>query len=421
MWKREMISVSQLVAVLARVVEADPVLQSVWVTGELVDVKPHPSSGHWYFTLGDQNARLRMVMFRQDAATLEGRPEVGQLVAVFGQVRVYRPQGTVQLYARRIEPLGAGAEQRALEELLARLRAEGLLSRPKRRLPTLPRAVGVVTSRDGAAVQDIITVASRRFPGLPLVVAPTAVQGQSAPTQIAAALARIAQHPRVDVVIVARGGGSREDLGAFNDERVVRAVFNCPKPVVSAVGHEIDTTLVDLVSDTRAPTPSAAAELAVPERAQLSRAVAVQRDRAARWLQARVAAHRRHLAGFLEHGVLRNPDRLLADRRVMVDRMRDRSETRFRWVVERRRRTVAELTSRLSGLDPTAVLARGFALVTDAAARPVTASGIARGQELTVAWADGAWRVAARTPLEAGETRTADGEARQDGRGDGPV
>jgi exodeoxyribonuclease VII large subunit len=188
-------------------------------------------------------------------------------------------------------------------------------------------------------------------------------------------------------------------------------VFNCPKPVVSAVGHEIDTTLVDLVSDVRAPTPSAAAELAVPERAQLAQAVAVQRDRAARWLQARVAEHRRHLAGFIAHGVLRNPDRLLADRRVTVDRLRERSEAGFRWVIERRRRTLADLTSRLRGLDPTAVLARGFALVTDAAAHPVTANGVAAGQELTVEWADGAWRVGALTPLAVRDSKTGDGEA----------
>jgi exodeoxyribonuclease VII large subunit len=394
-----MMTVSQLVAELSRAVEQAPALRSALVAGELVDAKLHPASGHWYLTLADAESRIRAVMFRQDALTLSFRPEVGQQVAMMGQVRVYRKDGAVQLYVRRMEPLGAGAEKRALEALVAKLRAEGILARPKRPLPLLPRAVGVVTSRDGAAVHDIISVAGRRFPGLTLVVAPTAVQGEAAPGQIAAALRRVVQHPRVDVVILARGGGSQEDLSAFNDERVVRAVAACPRPVVSAVGHDIDTTLVDLVSDLRAPTPSAAAEVVVPERGQLRGSLAQLTGRMVRVVAGRIERHRGQLRAYVDHGVLKSPERLVADRRVALDRLSDRAADRFRRLVERRRLRVAELASLVAGLDPTAVLARGFALVTDAGNRPVTAAGIAAGQDLAVRWADGRWAVTSREPL----------------------
>ena len=404
MWERSVITVSQLVGEMAHAVEDAPALQMRWVAGELVEAKHHPASGHWYLTLGDAASRLKAVMFRQDAQGLGFQPQAGQQVAVLGQVRVYRPQGSVQLYVKEMEPLGAGAEKQALEALLARLRAEGLLSRPKRPLPVLPRAVGVVTSRNGAAVHDIITVARRRFPGMPLVVAPTAVQGEAAPGGIVAALARIAAHPGVDVVIVARGGGSSEDLAAFNDERVVRAVHACPRPVVSAVGHEIDITLVDLVSDVRAATPSAAAELAVPEHGHLARQVAQLEQRAARWLSLRIAEQRRHVAGYVERGVLRSPERLLADRRVALDRWADRAADQYRWVVAGGSRRLSQWVNRLAGLDPTAVLARGFALVADEGGRPVTAESIAPGQLLNVRWRDGQWTATAgaRVPAAPG-------------------
>lgn len=398
MWERSLLTVSQLVGELAQVVEQAPALQMVWVAGELVDAKHYAASGHWYLTVGDAASRLKAVMFRQDAQTLAFQPQVGQQVALLGQVRVYRPQGSVQLYVKQMEPLGAGAEKKALEALVARLRAEGLLSRPKRALPLLPRAVGVVTSRSGAAVHDIVTVAHRRFPGLRLVVAPTAVQGEAAPASIAAAVARVARRPGVDVVIVARGGGSSEDLAAFSDERVVRAVFACPRPVVSAVGHEIDTTLVDLVSDVRAPTPSAAAELAVPERTQLAWQVESLEQRATRRLASRLAEHRRHLAGYVERGILKSPERLLAERRVALDRWADRAEDRFRRVLAVRSRRLAELASLLAGLDPVAVLSRGFALVADQAGHPVTAAAIRPGQRLAVQWRDGRWAVTADAP-----------------------
>ena len=399
MWERKVITVSQLVGELAHAVEDAPALQIRWVAGELVEAKHHPASGHWYLTLGDAVSRLKAVMFRQDAQALGFQPQAGQQVAVLGQVRVYRPQGAVQLYVKQMEPLGAGAEKQALDALLARLRAEGLLSRPKRPLPVLPRAVGVVTSRSGAAVHDIITVAQRRFPGMALVVAPTAVQGDGAPAGIVAALARIAHHPGVDVVIVARGGGSSEDLAAFNDERVVRAVHACPRPVVSAVGHEIDTTLVDLVSDMRAPTPSAAAELAVPEHGQLARQLAQWDQRAARSLSLRIAEQRRLVAGYVEHGVLRSPQRLLAERRVALDRWADRAADQFRWVVAADSRMLSQWVNRLTGLDPTAVLARGFALVADQAGHPVTAQSVVPGQVLDVRWRDGQWRVTANAAV----------------------
>ncbi|MCL8207599.1 MAG: exodeoxyribonuclease VII large subunit [Actinomycetia bacterium] len=400
-------SVSQLVAHLKRLVDEDPALQKLWVVGELANVRRH-SSGHWYFTLKDA-ASIRCVMFRSDAQSLRFHPEDGQAVVVAGRLSVYERDGQCQVYVRYMEPVGMGERYLALEALKRRLAEEGLFSRPKRRLPDLPRAVGVVTSPVGAALQDVRTVTFRRFPGLRLVVAPVLVQGERAPESIVAGLARVAAHPLVDVIIVARGGGSKEDLGAFNDERVVRAVAACPKPVVSAVGHEIDVTLTDLAADVRAPTPSAAAEMTVPERAVLLDRVAAFRRRLVQHVRWRVAQERRRLDGWSTHGVLASPTMLLTGRRMAVARLAEAMEAAYRHDLAGRRARLSRLAGRLEALDPLAVLERGYSLVTDAAGHHVRARDVRVGQTLVVTWADGRWDVASVRAHEAEEGAERDG------------
>jgi len=242
---------------------------NIWVEGEISNLA-RPASGHWYFSLKDERAQLRCAMFRTHNRKLTFKPEDGTHVLVRGRISLYEARGDFQLIAEQMEEAGAGALQRAFEQLKARLAGEGLFApEHKRPLPTLPRAIGVVTSPSGAAIRDILSILKRRFPAIPVIIYPTAVQGQAAASEITAAITlagqRATQYGECDVLIVARGGGSLEDLWPFNDEQVARAIYACPVPVVSGIGHEIDTTIADFVADVRAPTPSGAAELVSPD------------------------------------------------------------------------------------------------------------------------------------------------------------
>ncbi len=415
MASEQFLTVSQLVGHLKRLVDADPLLQRVWVLGEVSNFKAH-SSGHWYFSLKD-TAQVRAVMFRRDAARAGFRPEDGQAVLAFGRVSVFERDGQTQLYVSHMEPVGAGQRFLELEALKRRLQAEGWFSRPKRPLPLLPRAVGVVTSRTGAALQDVRTVAERRFPGIRLIVAPVTVQGERAPASIVRALLRVARHPAVDVVIVARGGGSQEDLGAFNTEPVVKAIGQCPRPVVSAVGHEVDITLADLAADVRAATPSAAAELVVPDRRQLLLQTSALRVRLGAQLETRIVRERRRLDGLTAHGPLARPELWLAGRRLAVARQQEvLAASGQRWV-RARQAVLAELRGRLGALDPLAVLARGYAVVTRADGQRLAVDALRPRDLLNVRWQNARWRVEAQEPLAA--ATSADGEAGRGNPGSG--
>lgn len=393
----EFLTVSQLVARLKRLIESDRLLQGVWVVGELSGVKHH-TSGHWYFTLKD-DAQLRAVMFRREALSLGFVPSDGQAVMAYGRIGVYERDGQTQLYVQHLEPVGAGQQFLALEALKQRLQAEGLFQRPKRPLPALPRAVGVVTSRSGAALHDIRTVAQRRFPGIPLVVLSVTVQGESAPTEIVHALERMGSEPGIDVVILARGGGSREDLMVFNHEAVVRAVAGSAIPVISAIGHEVDVTLSDLAADVRAPTPSAAAELAVPERALLETRIRELRQRAQQRLHLRIAEARRRLEGWSSHGVLRSPSAFLAGRRLSLARQEDLLRAGFRGRLSTSRRALDRGRALLSGLNPSAVLERGFTLVTGQDGRPLAYAQVVPHTAVQIHWREGAWEAQTLNPL----------------------
>ena len=282
-------------------------LDRVWVVGEISNFRAAPS-GHYYFTLKDDEAQLAAVLFRSAAARIRFRPADGLEVVAGGRVRLYEARGTLQLYVDTLEPRGVGALRLQLEQLRDKLSAEGLLGAERKRpLPFLPRCVGVVTALGGAALHDILAMLRARYPNLRVVVRPVRVQGVGAEREIAAGIRDICAVPEVDVLIVGRGGGSIEDLWAFNDEGVARAIVGCRVPVVSAVGHEIDVTIADLVADARAPTPTAAAELVVPRKLELVAAVDEHRRTLEIGLRRHLHARRRMIQGLRAR--LRDPRR----------------------------------------------------------------------------------------------------------------
>ena len=253
--------------------QCDP-LNDVIVCGEISGFVRHYKSGHIYFTLKDENAGVKAVMFRSQARLLPFEPQNGMQVLVYGRATIYERDGSFQLYADYMRPFGAGAAQMAFDALRKKLEAEGLFAPERKRpLPAVPKCIGVVTSKTGAAWQDVQNVIARRWPGVQLLLAPVNVQGLEAERSIAAGIRALDNDPRPELILVTRGGGSKEDLWIFNSERIARAAAACRKPLVSAVGHEIDTTILDYVADLRAPTPSAAAELCVPDRREMQRKI----------------------------------------------------------------------------------------------------------------------------------------------------
>ena len=266
----EICTVSELTARIKEVIEEGVGYEYIWVVGEISNFRGNYTSGHWYFSLKDEDSQISAVCFRGMNQFIKFRPENGMEVICCGQVSVYEKQGVYQLNVRYIEPKGVGAQALALEQLKERLLAEGLFAQERKRpLPFLPQKIGVVTSPSGAAIRDILKVLGRRFPNLLILISPTRVQGEEAPKDIVKALRRLYQIAELDLIIIARGGGSKEDLWAFNEEIVAREICNSPVTVISAIGHEIDTTISDLVADIRASTPSMAAEIAVREKNKL--------------------------------------------------------------------------------------------------------------------------------------------------------
>jgi len=377
-------TVSAVVAALKALV--DPAFRAVWVTGELSGVKRHPS-GHWYFTLKDEAAQLRGVMFRRDAEKLLFPLADGQHVAIRGRLSVFERDGQTQIYAASIEPVGAGAALLALEALKRRLQAEGLFNRPKRRWPLIPRRIAVITAESGAARRDIEAVAGRRFPGLPLDLIPAAVQGEQAVSSLVAALAQV-DPVRHDVVIIGRGGGATEDLQAFNAEAVVRAVAACPVPVIAAVGHEIDQTLVDWAADARASTPSAAAELAVPDRQALTADVLQRR---ARWQQSWHAWTTRQtdaLARRRQHPLWSHPQFMAHVYERPLTTAAERWDRAWERRIQQWQHQLALYQTQWAASDPARILAQGYAIVMDEPTHQVVTATTA-GPSIRIRWADG--------------------------------
>ena len=375
--------VSELNRRVRSLLDADPTLADVWVEGE-ISSPSFPASGHCFFTLKDAASQLRAVLFRDELARSAVRPQHGMAVICHGRVRAYEAQGVYQLYVESITPAGAGDLHARYEQLRARLAAEGLFDDARKRpLPRWPRRIGVVTSPVGAVWQDIRNVVRRRYPLAELVLSPTVVQGDIAAPALVRALQRVYARPAIDVVILARGGGSLEDLWAFNDERVVRTIAAAPVPVVVGVGHESDVTLADFAADVRAPTPSAAAELAVPDGTQLPAILGRLRDRATAALGGRVEQRRRVLAQEGRALAGAGPD--LGAARQRAGDLLDRGARALVGRAARERATLDGLQAGLRALGPAATLARGYAVARRPDGRIVRAPGdVAAGEAMEV-------------------------------------
>lgn len=340
--------------------DADATLADVWVEGE-VSQPSFPPSGHCFFTLKDANSQVRAALFREELARAMVRPEHGMNVIIHGRVRAYEPQGVYQLYVESITPAGAGDLHAQYEALRRKLAAAGLFDDGRKRpIPRWPRRIGVVTSPVGAVWRDINNVLRRRYPLVELVLSPSVVQGATAAPAIVRALQRLYAQRGIDTVILARGGGSLEDLWSFNDERVVRAVADAPVPVIVGVGHESDVTLADFAADLRAPTPSAAAELATPDGTQLPTILNRLRDRAASALLGRAEERRRHLDGESRALARLAPD--IASARQRAADLLDRGARAVDDRLERRRMSLRSAHDALRALSPSATLERGYAV-----------------------------------------------------------
>ena len=353
-------SVSQLTFEIKELLEGT--LSTQYVAGEVSNCRP-ARSGHVYFTLKDEQSQIAAVMWRSTAGRLGFELRDGQEIVAVGRVEVYAPRGSYQLIVQQAIPQGLGALELKLRQLKERLAAEGLFDPSRKRpIPRLPKRIALVTSPTGAAVRDMLQVITRRWPNVNIVVVPVAVQGQKAAPEIAAALRNVASIPDVDVVITGRGGGSLEDLWAFNEEIVARAIATCPVPVISAVGHEIDVSISDLVADVRALTPSEAGELVVPIQAEYFEALDDVRNRLVNSLRQRAVQARTQLDGLASRRVFTNPAQRVRQLEERIDELGDRLTRSAQLRVEHSRQNVARLADTLNSLSPLGVLARGYSM-----------------------------------------------------------
>jgi exodeoxyribonuclease VII large subunit len=390
-------TVSDLTRYIREMFEVDYRLQDVWVEGEVSGVTRH-SSGHIYFTLKDAASQIACVMWKSAAPTYGALVVHGGQIAAHGKVSVYELRGSYQLYVDRVRPKGLGDLHAQFELLKARLEAEGLFApERKRRLPEFPHRIGVVTSPTGAVIRDICNILSRRWPLAEVILAPAQVQGQDAPPQIVAALDTLYRRDDLDLIIVARGGGSLEDLWAFNDERVARKIGDSPVPLVSGVGHETDFTIADFVADLRAPTPSAAAELTTPDRAELAAQVrALQSELVSAMTAALRDWHVAHQAQARALAHL-SPQARLANLRQRADDLVSQATWAVSHHLQLRRARLTGLAARLDALNPLAVLQRGYAVVRRDGQLVRSVAQVSPGDRLSVRVSDGEFDATARS------------------------
>lgn len=410
--QQQVYTVSGLTSLVKNTLDAEPRLRQAAVEGEVSNFRHYPS-GHMYFTLKDSDSRLRCVMFRRENARLTFQPEDGMAVVARGEVSVYMASGQYQLYVRQLLPAGHGALAAAFERLKQRLAAEGLFAEERKRpLPALPRAIGIVTSLRGAALRDVLSVAWRRYPDMPVVVAGALVQGEGGPDSVVEAIASLTDRSDVDVLIVGRGGGSLEDLWTFNDERVARAIAASPIPVVSAVGHETDFTIADFVADKRAATPSAAAELVVPDKGALLETITGLEGRGRFAMERRVEGLHLRLRTLAERSVLARPEELFRERRQRIDDRMLRAERVIQARMDEAERALAGAAGKLEALSPVATLARGYAIARD----PKTGRVLRQGEDVSVG--DTVHVVLADAELRTTVDEVTSGPGQGDGRGD---
>lgn len=354
--------VAEVNQLVKQLLDGEPMLQNIYVRGELSNYKMYPS-GHHYFTLKDADGALRCVMFRGQASRLRFRPENGMQVIARGRITVFPRDGAYQLYCDALTPEGAGDLAVAFEQLKAKLHAEGLFDPAhKKPLPRYPQRIAVVTSAAGAAVHDMIRILRRRYPIAKVILLPVRVQGTEAPPEIAGAI-RYADRWKIgDVIITGRGGGSMEDLWAFNDERVARAIYDCETPIISAVGHEPDVTISDFVADARASTPSNAAEIAVPDQVELLRWLRGAGDRMVQCETGRLEAARQRLDNLASKRVMRDQMAYVQDKRMELAHLQQRLGDLSGALLSRRRQRFSALAAALDAMSPLKVLGRGYAV-----------------------------------------------------------
>lgn len=357
------LSVSQLNRYVKSRMDADENLYNVFLVGEISNFTDHYKTGHYYFSLKDENAQIKAVMFRQNAIKLKFRPENGLKVIVRGRVSLYEAAGSYQVFVDDMQPDGVGALNLAFEQLKERLEQEGLFEAAhKKPIPRYPKRIGVITSETGAAVQDILQILGRRFPYAEVVLAPVLVQGDGAPAQMVEALDTLNTLQNIDVIIIGRGGGSAEDLWAFNDERLAYAVYRSKIPVISAVGHETDFTICDFVADLRAPTPSAAAELAVPDQTELRAELYGMLYRLQQSVTTGVRERRLQLERLLQKSTLANPQTFFDTKRMHLLAQTTQFAHFENDILHRARVRLQENAAKLQALSPLAVLARGYSV-----------------------------------------------------------
>ena len=363
--------------------QCDP-LNDLIVCGEISGFTRHYKSGHLYFTLKDENASIKTVMFRSQAQLLNFEPQNGMLVLVYGRATIYERDGAFQLYADYMKPFGAGAAQMAFDALYKKLEAEGLFAPERKRpLPAVPRCIGVVTSKTGAACQHVQNVIRRRWPMVKLLLAPVSVQGIEAERSITEGIRRLDRDPRPDLILVTRGGGSKEDLWVFNAERIARAAAACRKPVVSAVGHEIDTSILDYVADLRAPTPSAAAELCVPDQSDVRQKIFILQQNIQKNIQNRCKLCYNRFDQLATAQILQRQHQQLARRERELAGLQAAVQQAAQHRMQDAQRSLQHAASVAQSLSPYAVLARGYTL-TERNGVPCSVKALHPGEAVTL-------------------------------------
>lgn len=389
--EKRIITVSELNEYIKMVLENDELLMRVFIKGEISNFTNHYKTGHFYFSLKDEGGAVRAVMFRGSASKLKFVPENGMRVVVGGRVGVFPRDGQYQVYAETMEPDGVGALYVAYEQLKAKLEKEGLFDAAKKKpLPKIPTRIGIITSPTGAAIRDIINILGRRFPLAKAVLYPALVQGEGAAPDLVRGIDYFNSAGNVDVIIIGRGGGSLEDLWAFNDETLARRVAASKIPVISAVGHETDFTLCDFAADRRAPTPSAAAELAVPETGELSRKLSNVTARLGLLMEGKTGLYRERLMRLASARVLMSPMNMIDDKRMALAMEERALFDRMTAVLSRKRADFARDTAKLDALNPLSVLSRGYgAVFTGEGAVVKSVSQTAAGERLSLMLSDG--------------------------------
>ena len=383
------LSVTEVSAYIKALLDHDEVLGQLCVRGELSNYKMH-SSGHHYFTLKDDGAVINAVMFRSDASRLPFQPGNGMKVIVYGRVSSFPKSGQYQIYVSQMQPDGVGALYVAFEQLKEKLLREGLFDKDvKKTLPRYPRRIALVTSPTGAAVRDMIRVLGRRFPACEVLVCPVKVQGEGAAQEIAAMLAYVDQHHLADVIITGWGGGSIEDLWAFNEEVVARAIFACQTPVISAVGHEPDVTIADFVADVRAATPSNAAELAVCDAAELRIGLRNVLSHMTRSVLAQITERRARLDAIASKRIMSSPYEYLNERSLLLSMQEQRMTSAMAALLAEKRKQYVHLAATMDAISPLKVLSRGYSMVQGEQGVVKSAADVVPGDRLTVRFSDG--------------------------------